>query len=255
MCIKKMIEGKELMNLKIILDDLNTISNFDLAEGWDNVGLQIGNENNKINEIFITLEPSIKIINNIPNNSLLITHHPLIFKPINKIIFNDYPANIIEKLIKKDISLIAMHTNFDKTHLNIEFTKLIFPDDEIIQHNLICMVNVKCTFKELLDKVMGKFFIHKYSNDENDFYIENLALVCGSGMSLLDDARALGANAFITGDIRYHDALRAQSLGIPLIDVGHYESEEHFPSTLRSLIKHPSEILRLDPPFIFTNKD
>lgn len=55
--------------------------------------------------------------------------------------------------------------------------------------------------------------------------IERLAIACGAAGEFLDDARRAGANAFLTGEMRFHDYLKAREMGIALILPGHYATE------------------------------
>lgn len=86
-----------------------------LAYDWDNVGLQVGSTNQKVNNILVTLD----VLNNTvdeaidQNIDLIVAHHPLLFKPLNQIDFSTPKGNIIQKLIKNNISVYASHTNLD----------------------------------------------------------------------------------------------------------------------------------------------
>lgn len=57
--------------------------------------------------------------------------------------------------------------------------------------------------------------------------IRTVAVCAGSGASLLDAAVAAGAELYITGDVKYHDARRAESAGIHVLDVGHFAPEKY----------------------------
>ena len=64
-------------------------------------------------------------------------------------------------------------------------------------------------------------------------YINNVAIVTGAGMSLLNEVQA---DCFLTGDIKYHDAMEAKARGISLIDIRHYESERYFSTLIEGLL-------------------
>ncbi len=107
------------MKIKDIYQYLDTISPFDTQEKWDNSGLIVGNMDDKFDDVYISLDLDLDIIKNIKPKSLIITHHPLIFSPLKTLNNDTYSTKILKKLIKKDISLISMHTNIDKSHLNM----------------------------------------------------------------------------------------------------------------------------------------
>lgn len=85
------------------------------AEDYDNVGLIIGDKNKVIKRVLICLEINNDVVNKAieSDSDLIITHHPLIFKPLKKIVASDYKSNLIIKLIKENISVYSLHTNFD----------------------------------------------------------------------------------------------------------------------------------------------
>lgn len=86
-----------------------------LAEKWDNVGLQVGNKNREINKIMICLELNNKIVDEAVEKDIdmIVTHHPLIFKPLSKLVSSDPIVRVVNKLIKNDINLYSAHTNLD----------------------------------------------------------------------------------------------------------------------------------------------
>lgn len=87
------------------------------AEQWDNVGMQIGDGNTVVSNVLISLDITEAVVKEaIDNNAnLIITHHPLIFKPLKNIVTSTYPGNIISNLIKNNIALYCLHTNLDKS--------------------------------------------------------------------------------------------------------------------------------------------
>jgi dinuclear metal center YbgI/SA1388 family protein len=190
--------------------------------------------NDEFESIYISLDLDLKMIKKVKKNSLIITHHPLIFSALKKLNNDTYSTKILKKLIKKDISLISMHTNIDKTHLNsyvgCDVLGLDFKKDE----DFILKADIDLSFesftKLLKDKLNLK--ILKVVNAKKN--IKSVSLTTGSGMSLLS---SITTDCFLTGDIKYHEAMEAKARNICLIDIGHYESEIHFMSLLDMLLK------------------
>ena len=136
-------------------------------------------------------------------------------------------------MIKKDISLIAMHTNFDKTHLNKYVLEKVLqlPCEE--QNEFLALSQTSYSFDELFAYVCDKLSLpYRKRVLSNNNETQKIALTTGSGASLIKDAQLAGADCFLTGDIKYHDAMMARELGLNLIDIGHFESEIYFADVL-----------------------
>ena len=222
------------MKIKDIYQYLDSISPFELQEKWDNSGLIVGNMDDKFEYIYISMDLDLDMIKKIKKNSLIITHHPLIFSAIKTINNDTYSTKILKKLIKKDISLISMHTNIDKTHLNMYVGKEILGFDFKKTDDFTLTANVNMSFKQLKKIVKNKLNLKMLKTVNCKKHINSISLTTGSGMSLLS---TITADCFLTGDIKYHEAMEAKAINISLIDIGHYESEIYFSDLLNSLIE------------------
>ena len=125
------------MNLKSLIKKIENKYPLNLAYDWDNVGLLVGDFNMDAKKVLVVLEANEKVINEAIENEvdLIITHHPFIFKKINKINTSDLKGKLIHKLIKNDVALYSMHTNFDIAFdgLNDYFMELMgFEDCKIL---------------------------------------------------------------------------------------------------------------------------
>jgi len=223
------------MKIKEIYDFLNELSPFELQESWDNSGLLVGDLSQDIQKIALSIDVDESQIDALEDNTLLITHHPIIFGGLKQLEFSQYPANLIQKMIQKNISNIAMHTNFDQTHLN-EFVATKILGYEIVKKDgFVAYLDVNESF-ELFAKRVGKAFGLKSTRcvQCSDF-VKRVALTTGSGCSLM---KSVDADCFLTGDIKYHDAMEAKSINLSLIDIGHYESEHFFAQILEKHLKN-----------------
>jgi len=226
------------MKIKNIYNYLDTISPFNTQEKWDNSGLIIGNMEDKFKNIYISLDLDLETIKKIKKNSLIITHHPLIFSPLKKLNYDKYSSKIVKYLIKNNIYLISMHTNIDKSHLNEYVGKKVLKFNFKKTDDFILTAQVNMKFNKLLKIVKKRLNIDtiKYTNInlEKNRFIKDISLTTGSGMSLLNSIKT---DCFLTGDIKYHEAMEADSSNISLIDIGHYESEIYFIYLLNNLLK------------------
>lgn len=103
------------MKLNNLIKKIENKYPLNLAYDWDNVGLLVGDFDSEIKKVLVSLEANEKVIDEaIKNNvNLIVTHHPFIFRKMNKINTRDLKGRLIHKLIKNDIALYSMHTNFD----------------------------------------------------------------------------------------------------------------------------------------------
>ncbi|MBQ5668803.1 MAG: Nif3-like dinuclear metal center hexameric protein, partial [Peptococcaceae bacterium] len=85
------------------------------AEEWDNCGLQVGRRDKVIGKVMIALTPGEAAIQAAvdANVDLLLTHHPMIFKPTKTVTTDHVLGKSIIKLIQNDINLYCAHTNLD----------------------------------------------------------------------------------------------------------------------------------------------
>ena len=222
------------MLVKDIYKVLDEISPFSKQEKWDNSGLLVGSGNDEIKEIHLSIDLDEEMLEKIPEFSLVITHHPLIFSPLKRVNFDSYSTKLLKILIQKNISLISMHTNIDNTHLYkyvaekvLGFT--IRPSDDFVVY-----AEVNMQFDDLVKYVSEKLNLAYVKTVKCNKFIKDIALVTGSGMSFLNEIKA---DCFLTGDIKYHEAMEAKSRGISLIDIRHYESEQAFSYLLMGLLK------------------
>jgi len=236
------------MKLKTIYNYLNEISSFSFQEEWDNSGINVGDFESEIERIYISLDIDENLLENIKPNSLLITHHPLIFKSIKKIIPNRFSTKLLIKMIQKNISHIALHTNFDKTHLNEYFAKKVLGFNGVSE-DFIFYADVNMKFEELVNYVKERMNLKHLKAVKSKNFIKKVAITTGAGMSLLD---FIQADCFLTGDIKYHEAMDAKIRGISLIDITHYHSEKYFVDILTELLQFDIEVIKVNSldPFI-----
>jgi dinuclear metal center YbgI/SA1388 family protein len=213
------------MKVKKIYKFLNELSPFSLQESWDNSGLLVGDWNNKVDKIYISLDLDLELVENVEENSLIITHHPLIFKPLKNLVPISYSQKLAIKLIQKNINLISMHTNFDKTHLNKYVMKEVLGFEYEESDDFILTAKVDMDFDKFVNHIKKSLGVDGFNVVKCHDKVKSFSLTTGSGMSLISQIKT---DVFLTGDIKYHEAMEAKARGISLIDITHYESEKYF---------------------------
>lgn len=334
--------------MPILAEMIQTLEKFapkDLAETWDNVGLLVGSRNKEANRVLCALDLNEEVVEEAISLQVdcIITHHPFLFKPLKQIDLDSTSGRIIERLIKADIAVYAMHTNYDiaegglndylatglglsqieilqttkeekmcKCQVYVPTTHAQAVRDAIITHNA-CRIGAyegcsfmtvgEGTFKPLetanpyigtagcleqVEECVISFMseesrvrsimaaiqqVHPYEEIAYDVFelknmskyygigrvgvlpealdletfithvkqffkipyvrvtqvskeakIKRVAICSGSGAEYIGVA-AKKADIYITGDLKFHEAQMAYNLGIPVIDVGHYASE------------------------------
>ena len=168
---------------------------------------------------------------------LIVSHHPLIFNPVRNITADSPDGKCLLYLIENKISVYSAHTNLDSAlgglndlaaqFLNLEDTKVLEAGCEgefgIGRIGLLPRPMPLKTFAHAIKTIYRLPYI-RFVGDE-DKMIKKVALCTGSGGDLLKDAIEKGADAFITGDIKYNIARDAAAFDIGLVELGHYESE------------------------------
>ena len=98
-----------------IVGIINKIAPMVLAETWDNPGLQVGDPSAEVHRVMVALDPTAAAVDSAIATScqLLVTHHPLIFKPLKSISAATPHGALIQKAIKGGVSIISLHTNYD----------------------------------------------------------------------------------------------------------------------------------------------
>lgn len=240
------------------------------AEEWDNVGLLVGNNKKDVKKIQLSIDATEKAVDYAAQNNvdMIVTHHPLIFKPLKSIVMSELSGRKIIKLIENGLNLYSIHTNLDssKDGLNDYILELlevkkykiidINANDETAGIGRMYTLEEKITILEYADFIKTKMEIKNVRVISNDLKseVKKIALINGSGMSYWRKVKSLGADLFITGDISYHDALDAKESGLHLIDIGHFESENCFSELLKKNLEEIGlEVLIFNDGPVFEN--
>ena len=222
------------MRLGDIYDYLDTLSPFSTQASWDNSGLLIGQKSDEIEHLYLSLDVDSALLDEVPENALIVTHHPLIFAGLKQLNFAKYPSSLIQKMVQKKISLIAMHTNFDLSHLNAYVvSKLGFTISESQEY--VAYFDVNMSFEDFSTHVKRVFGNDNLRVVKASSWVRRCALTSGSGGDLI---AKINADCFLSGDLRYHQALEAKENNLSLMDIGHFESERYFPECLAENLKN-----------------
>lgn len=237
------------MKVSSFLEELNSLAPFSSQLEWDNSGLLVGKRDDEIKGIYIALDLTDKVIENTIKNhcNLILTHHPAIFRPINRITDENFLGSYVLTLVENKINYVAMHTNYDVYVMgDIVSKKLGYEDYSVLDVTesseddlgIGTIIDTKdISLRDLSNKVKEAFslpFVYVYG--DLDGTVKRVAIVPGSGKSEIKTAVKLGADVLITGDITHHEGVDANAMGLSIIDAGHYGLEHLFIEDMKQFI-------------------
>ena len=106
------------MKLAAVLDAVDRIAPFELAEPWDSVGLQVGDPEAVVRAVLVALDPTVTAVDHAARRDCqaLLVHHPLVREPLAAVTADTHSGRLILHAASKGIAVIAAHTNVDKAH-------------------------------------------------------------------------------------------------------------------------------------------
>jgi len=227
---------------------------------WDNVGLLVGDENRPVKNVIIALDCEEKTIKQAiqKNAELIITHHPVIFKPISRITAQDAVGKRLTELVKNDIAVYSAHTNLDIAKngtndtlfdmLNLDIETPLVSEDEVIGRAGFAEKNYALSkFAEYVSYILnadGVCFV----GDKNAI-VGKIGICAGSGAKYMDAVAKNGCNTYLTGDVSYSNARYALDLGLNLVVVPHFAAEVLITHALRDYLTKKAGELNLGVKF------
>jgi GTP cyclohydrolase I len=236
-----------------IVEIANRLFPFEIAEPWDNCGIQIGDPTRRVNSIAFSLDATPQTVKFAAASSceLLVTHHPVLLEPFRNIVADSLFGRTLLDAARMGVDILSLHTNLDAAAggLNDQLT------DKLGLENVTTSVSAQCarvgrlpvttTVFGLARKIARDLEIsHVRVISEKDGDVRTLFLAAGSGMSYLGEALRQRADVMVTGDVRYHAAREALEMGMPVIDAGHYGLEKGAVQLLSAAFE--AEFARLD---------
>jgi dinuclear metal center YbgI/SA1388 family protein len=213
-----------------------------LQEDFDNSGLQVGDASQKLQGILLCLDVTPEVIDEALelDCNLIISHHPLLFRPLRTLTGQNYIERCVIKACKNDLVIYAAHTNLDNAwggmnfHLaekiglqNIRFLKPIHHGDVMGGEGAIGELVAPEEEESFLERIKDIFQLKSLKHSPfTGKMIQEVALCSGSGAFLIPDAVAAGADVLLTGEARYNDYYDVEDrllLGV----LGHYETEHY----------------------------
>ncbi len=216
--------------VKDILDYIDSFAPYDTACEWDNTGFSVGDINAEINRIVFALDITSEVVSfaESVNADLIVTHHPLIFKPV-KVLPSD---SVLYRMAKNGIVHISAHTNFDFAKegvntalcnkLDMNITNCVKTADGAFIYKCVLKQEYSLPgFVNYIKEVLGGTVRYNCL----DKTVRTVAVCAGAGEDYLKESKEIGADVLLTGDGSHHDFLDANEMGIALVCAGHFETE------------------------------
>lgn len=345
------------LSLKSLFSHLESIAPLELAESWDNCGLLIGDDNQRVGTILLALELTPAVLDEATRcgAGLVITHHPVLMKPVKKLLTSPSSETALAtEALRRGIQVYCAHTNIDIAwgglndylcqllHIKVQ-SPLVMENVDELYKVIVCLPRDedalesisqamykagagvlgpfthrafisegRATYKNLDDhrakmneecsefRLEATVHVNDVENVTNAIYmthpyhtppidliplktgrasvglgrigsfeqpktlpelveqlkktlglthvsvanggaeqISQVAVVTGSGGSLVKQASKAGADVYITGDLKYHDAIWAIENGLTVIDCGHFGTERIFSDLMEKLSATP----------------
>ncbi len=233
------------MNVKKLYEKLTERIPEELREPWDNDGIMCCSDSTaEVNSVLITLDVTEEIVDYAINKNfdLIISHHPLVFKPISSITEENHVSRKLIKLITNNVSVFSFHTRADKVDggVNDILARTLglsdvepFGEDGLGRVGNLpeeCEVDV---FADFVKTALGADGV-RLANSYNP--VKRVAVVGGDGKGYVSSAIKAGADTYVSGRIGYNVMEEATEMDINLIEAGHYYTEEPVTEFFASLV-------------------
>ena len=256
------------VKIKEVLSALERFAPLPLQESWDNAGLQVGLTETEVSGALLCLDVNEKIVDEAIQKgcNLIVSHHPLLFRGLKTISDLTDVQRTVRKAIRQDICVVSMHTNMDNARGGVNFRiaqKLGLREVAFLASKTVDGIEagsgVVGTLPEPLAaddfilQVKKTFGVEcAMCNELLRRPVSRVAICGGAGDFLLDDALKAGADAFITGEMHYHQYFGYEQR-IQICVIGHYQSEQFTAEIFQEIIARDCPGLRTEIAETVTN--
>lgn len=242
------------MNCRELITLLEKEVPLEAAESWDNPGFLVGDKDQEVHKILVALDITNDVVDYAieQNVDFILAHHPVLFSKISRCTSDDFLQNKLLKLIRHGICAYGMHTCYDVCRMGdrmvekLDLDEVTGPvEDSMCSHEkaqgkgigITAKIKENITVGEYAKKVKEAFSLDSVMVfGDPDTKISKIAIVPGSGRSMISTAKQTGADVFLTGDIGHHEGLDAIDMGMCVIDAGHYGLEQVFIDDMKDLL-------------------
>ena len=242
-----------------MLSALERFAPLPLQESWDNAGLQVGLTEAEVSGALLCLDVTEKVIDEavVKGCNLIVSHHPLLFRGLKTISDQTDVQRAVRRAIQCDVCIVSYHTNMDnalggvnfrmaeKLHLcNVRFMSPRKVGDIECGSGVIGQFEQPMEAMDFVSLVKQTFCVEcAMCNELLQRPVSTVVICGGAGDFLLDEAVVSGADAFITGEMHYHQFF-GQEQRIQICVIGHYQSEQYTSEIFRDIISEACPTVR-----------
>jgi dinuclear metal center YbgI/SA1388 family protein len=230
-----------MTNVETIAAFLDRLAPPQLAESWDNVGLLVGDPQAPARRVMTCLTVTAATAAEAVEQSadLIVTHHPLPFRPLKRITTATPEGRYLLQLLAANVAIYSAHTAFDSTAAGINqrlaeglgLTNImpLVPTDEpgtLVGGGRYGSCGTPTTVGDLAERLKQFLSIDAvHAVGKADRRVDRVAVACGSAGEFLDAARRDGCDTFVTGETSFHTCLAAEANDVAVLLTGHFASE------------------------------
>lgn len=228
-----------------IYDVINRAAPFASALGFDNCGLLVGDPATEVTRALIALDITPAVVEEAAsiNANLIISHHPVIFEPL-RALNSQQPAYL---LARQGIAALCLHTNLDISPVcgvNVALASKLglraIRQEDVFGED--CILFSGETEEELPPEAFANLVKERLQLPSLRFIpggrpVKRVFLCSGAGGGSVSFAACRGADAYVTGEMKHHEALAAAATGVTCVVAGHYETEVVFGEFLAAYLK------------------
>ena len=223
-----------------------------LAEDWDNVGLLVGNRDCRASRVMtcLTVTPSSAAEAVTQQAELIVTHHPLPFRPLKRLTTDSTVGRLLLDLIRAGVAIFSPHTAFDSAAAGINqrlaegmglsnLGPLICADGDPsgLGAGRVGQFAGGSSLLDLASRLKSFLSLDRLQIvGSTHSRVRNVAVACGSAGQFLEVARQAGCDTFVTGETNFHTCLEADATGVTMLLLGHYASERFAVEQLATIL-------------------
>ena len=229
------------MKIRDIVAVIEEFAPLSLQAEYDNSGLIVGRLDDDVNSVLLAVDVTEEVIAEAEREGcdLIITHHPIIFRPLKRLNSANYVERCVERAIRSGIALYACHTNLDSAPggmswqvgamLGLSSMSVLEPrrDNPDAGFGVVGTLATPESVIAFMTRTKSIFNVGavRYSDlPSEDFMVRRVAVCTGAGGSLIADALRAEADVYVTADLKYNDFMLGNNRMV-LVEIGHFESE------------------------------